>query len=56
MVYGRKVKQSKGKGYYRNYTIAARSFIDHYGLTNTPDGAKYTVKAVTSCLKDLAED
>jgi hypothetical protein len=45
-----------GKPRSVTYTQAARGFIDHYGLNRTPDGAVYSVRAVTSALKGLAEE
>lgn len=39
----------------RTFRTAARLFITTYGLDRTPDGAKYTNKAVTSALIGLAD-
>ena len=44
-----------GKNRKVTFTEAAMRFIGRYELTTTPDGAKYTIKAVTSALKGLAE-
>lgn len=59
MEYVRHVKRGRIDRYgtKRPYTFtrAANAFIADYGLTSTPDGAKYTVKAVTSALKELTE-
>lgn len=59
MEYVRRVQNERILRYGMNrpytFTRAAKAFIADYGLTTTPDGAKYTVKAVTSALVGLAE-
>jgi len=59
MEYVKKVKRGRidryGKPRPYTFTRAANDFIANYGLERTPDGARYTVKAVTSALKGLSE-
>ena len=59
MEYVNKVKSGRidryGKPRPYTFTRAARTFKANYDLERTPDGATYSIKALTSALKGLAE-
>ena len=59
MEYVDKVKEGRidryGKKKEYTFARAANAFKANYGLERTPDGAVYSISALTSALKGLAE-
>jgi len=50
---GKTLRTGKRREY--TFTKVASMFKSDYGLEKTPDGAVYSIKALTSALKGLAE-